>query len=299
MRNTRKIWNNRGLASLMTVTGFIIMSFSGVIAYIVPQGRIAYWTDWHLFGLTKTNWGDIHILSSLLFLIAGGFHIYFNWKPLKNYFISRARGGLNLRKEIVLCLIVGIWVVASSILGLPPLSYVLDFNEYVKASWIVSKDYEPPFGHAELLSLPALCRKVGIPVKEALNELKNRGVRVESAKESLAEIAQRNNLKPMKVYSFINHLEPKLVSPGEAAGMTPEMVEEKFAGTGTGRKTIDELVAQMNLDLSRIRQRLAKMKIELAPKETLKQAASRSSITPIELLKSILVESYEPKKVTE
>jgi hypothetical protein len=294
--NSDNKWNKRGLTSLMTVTGFIIMGFSGVIAYIVPQGRIAYWTDWHFLGLTKSNWGDLHILSSLLFLIAGGFHIYFNWKPLKNYFISRARGGLNIRKEIIVCLVVTIWVVTSSILRLPPLSYVLDFNEYVKASWIVNKEYEPPFGHAELLSLSALCRKVGIPVKEALHELESRGVTVASAKQSLAEIAKRNALKPMKVYSLISHLEPKLTPTAAASGMTPELVEEKFAGTGIGRKTIADLVSQMNLDFPSIRRRLVKIRIPVEEKETLKETASRSGITPIELLKSMLVDGYEPKR---
>ena len=168
----------RGLTSLMTVTGFVIMSISGVIAYIVPHGRIAYWTDWHFLGLTKTNWNDIHILSGLLFLIAGGFHIYLNWKPLTNYFVSRTKDGLHLKKEIIVCLVVGIWFVISSILRLPPLSYVLDLNEYVKASWVVSKEYEPPFGHAELLSLKALCSKLRIPVAEAHNELKKHGVKI-------------------------------------------------------------------------------------------------------------------------
>lgn len=294
--NNEKEWNRRGLTSLMTVTGFAIMSFSGLIAYIVPHGRIAYWTDWRFLGLTKTNWDDIHILSSLLFLIAGGFHIYFNWKPLKNYFISRARGGLNLRKEMVACLLVGIWVITSSILRLPPLSYVLDLNEYVKASWIVSKEYEPPFGHAELLSLSALCSKVRIPLKEALHELQTRGVRVASAKQSVAEIAGSNDSSPMKVYSFISHLEPKLAPPAAATAMTPELVEEKFAGTGIGRKTIDELVNQMDLDFAKIQHRLAKMSIPLERQKTLKETASRSGVTPIELLKSILVEGYEPKR---
>lgn len=294
--NNERHWNWRGLTSLMTVFGFAIMSFSGVIAYIVPQGRIAYWTDWHLLGLTKTNWGDLHILISLLFLIAGGFHIYFNWKPLKNYFISKARGGLNLIKEIVVCLVVALWVITSSILRLPPLSYVIDFNEHVKASWIVSKEYEPPFGHAELLSLSALCKKVGIPLKEALQELKNQGVRVASAKQSLAEIAQSNNVKPMGVYSHISHLEPKLAPTAAASAMTPELVEEKFTGTGIGRKTIEELVSQMNLDFPRIQKRLAKISIPVERQDTLKEAASRSGITPIELLKSILVDRYEPKR---
>jgi hypothetical protein len=78
-------WNGRGLTSLMTAAGFLIMTVSGIVAFIVPHGRIAYWTDWRFFGLTKNNWGDIHVIGCALFLIAGGFHIYFNWRPLTSY----------------------------------------------------------------------------------------------------------------------------------------------------------------------------------------------------------------------
>lgn len=72
---------------------------------------------------------------------------------MKNYFTNRDKSWIYLKKEMVVYLIVEIWVVTRSILRLLPLNYVLDFNKYVQASWIVSKEYEPPFGHAELLGL--------------------------------------------------------------------------------------------------------------------------------------------------
>jgi hypothetical protein len=279
----------------MTSTGFLIMSVSGLIAYIVPHGRIAYWTDWHFLGLTKTNWADIHILSGLLFLIAGGFHIYLNWKSLINYFVNRTNGGLYLKKEMFVCLVTGILIVASSIMRLPPLSYVLDLNEYVKASWVVSKEYEPPFGHAELLSLKALCNKLRIPLAEAQNELKKHGVKINSETESFATIAANNNMTPAKLFTFIQHLEPRLTPPAKPEAMTPEMVEEQFAGTGIGRKTIKELAAELNLDSNEIIKRLANFKISVAEDDTVKQSADKNGLQPIELLKGILIQGYSPK----
>ncbi|MFH0959384.1 MAG: DUF4405 domain-containing protein, partial [Pseudomonadota bacterium] len=56
--NTGK-WNKRILVSMMTAAGFILMTASGIVAYVVPHGRIAYWTDWSFLGLSKTNWADI------------------------------------------------------------------------------------------------------------------------------------------------------------------------------------------------------------------------------------------------
>jgi hypothetical protein len=67
---SRKI-HTRGLTSFFTLFGFIIMSITGLVLYIEPAGRVAYWITWQFAGLTKTDWGNIHILSSLLFIVAG------------------------------------------------------------------------------------------------------------------------------------------------------------------------------------------------------------------------------------
>jgi hypothetical protein len=40
---------------------FILVGITSIILYIVPHGRVAYWADWHLLGLTKTEWGNLHI----------------------------------------------------------------------------------------------------------------------------------------------------------------------------------------------------------------------------------------------
>ena len=64
----------RKITSLTAALAFVLMVLTSIILYIVPQGRIAYWADWHLWGLTKTEWGNIHINSGLLFL---SFHFLF------------------------------------------------------------------------------------------------------------------------------------------------------------------------------------------------------------------------------
>ena len=49
----------RGLISLLTAMSFLIMSISGIVLFIVPQGRIANWIDWRFLALTKGQWGDM------------------------------------------------------------------------------------------------------------------------------------------------------------------------------------------------------------------------------------------------
>ncbi len=36
---------NRVLVSLITALSFVAMSLSGIAAFIVPQGKVAYWTN--------------------------------------------------------------------------------------------------------------------------------------------------------------------------------------------------------------------------------------------------------------
>ena len=57
------------------------MSVTGRAAYIVPQGRIACWTDWHFLGPVRPQRENIHIIGALLSIFAGSFHIWFNSKP--------------------------------------------------------------------------------------------------------------------------------------------------------------------------------------------------------------------------
>ncbi len=75
-------WSGRAFTSLSSLVSFILLLFTGIILYIQPHGRVAYWIKWNFLGLEKDQWGNIHIFSGLLFLVAGGFHLYYNWKPL-------------------------------------------------------------------------------------------------------------------------------------------------------------------------------------------------------------------------
>jgi len=81
----------RKITSLTALLSFILMLFTSIILYIVPHGRVAYWSDWSLMGLDKTQWGDVHINMGLLFLLSIGLHIYYNWKTILAYLKDKAR----------------------------------------------------------------------------------------------------------------------------------------------------------------------------------------------------------------
>ena len=239
--------HKRGLTSFFTLFGFLIMSVTGLVLYVVPEGRVAYWTTWELIGLTKTDWGNIHILSSILFIVAGGFHTYFNWKPLMNYFKDKARKGVKLRRELAISSVLSVWVIVNSIWPFPPLSYVLDFNEWVKETWVVQDEYEPPFGHAEMLSLKVFTKKMDIDLGKAIDELKANGLAFDSAEETLEDIGRRNDISPMNLYLLIKKFEPA-PEPDNLDAYSPESIEVEFSGTGFGNKTIRSICERLGLD---------------------------------------------------
>ncbi len=288
-----KKFNGRVLTSLILTCAFLVMAISGVIAYIMPHGRIAYWTDWHFWGLTKDQWANMHIIASLLFLTAGGFHIYFNWTPLKNYFIAKLKGSLRFGRELALAAVLTLAICLSGVLPYAPFSYVFDFNAFVKASWVTGPDQEPPFGHAEELALAVFCKKTRVPLQQAMDALRQKGIKIESENQSFGDIAKANNTTPAELFVLIKHLErqPKV----EARTFTPQEVEEAFAGSGIGRKTLPEVAGMSGQGVEAIEARLAKLGWKVDRNDPLKKAADSLNVSPLELLKAMLVENYKPQ----
>ena len=269
----------------------MILAITGLVLYIVPAGRIAYWVEWSLLGLGKEQWGQIHVLSCLLFLIAGGFHIYFNWKPLLRYFVDKARGGINLKRELTIASLATLLIVVAAIGSMPPFHYVFEFGDFIKSAWVVSEEYEPPFGHAELTSLKTFSKKQKIDVQKAVQLLRENNVAIESEQDSLAKIAKSNEMSPMQIYRMIKPLE-KPETGKEADEFTVETVESLLEGKGIGRRNVEYLVREFKLDIEDVKRRLNSNDIEFEKDEDFHDIADRYGTSPIEIVKIILVKGY-------
>lgn len=106
MKNKSYNFSLRKLITLINAFSFLLMVISGIVLFFVPQGRIAYWIEWKFIFFTKDDWVNIHTASWLLFLICSFFHIYYNFKPLKNYLINKTKSFLFLRKETFLAILI-------------------------------------------------------------------------------------------------------------------------------------------------------------------------------------------------
>jgi hypothetical protein len=286
--------NGKRLTSLIAFSTFLVMTVTGLILYFVPEGRVAYWVDWKFLGLTKKGWGDLHIISSLVFAGAGAFHLYYNWKPLVNYLSGKFSGGLKLNRELAVTAVVTLIVVTGSIWPYPPFNYVIDLSAYLKGTWVRSSEYEPPFGHAEQVSLKILARKMDMDLDGALQELKSRGISFSSAEEKLEDIARANGLTPKDIYVIMKPFE--IPEAPEQKGYDADLVEEKFSGTGLGNKKLEWVIGDTGIDPDVALRRLDGQGISIGPDDVFKKAAGRYGLEPIELLKVILVEGYQVER---
>jgi hypothetical protein len=88
----------------------------------------------------------------------------------------------------------------------------------------------------------------------------------------------------------IKKLEPKPEAMQLGTSWTPEKIEETFAGTGVGRKTIGQINKDHGLDRKTTYQRLKDRGIKAKESEKIKDLADRHDTTPIKILTIILAD---------
>ncbi len=299
----RRRFNVRGLVSLLVAAGFLVMAVTGIMLYVAPPGRVANWTDWTLLGLTKEAWAAVHISSSLLFVLAGVTHLVMNRKPFFNYLHQRIAGHGAPRAEGVVALVAIVALVWGTIEGVPPISYLIDLNRQAKLMWSTEVDQEPPFGHAEEVSLEMLELRTRIDADAAVAALTEAGLRVAGGTATTVRaIADDNGTTPAVVYGLIRaRAAPPLPAQGRNAGdrLTPEMVAARYAGGGIGRLTMAQLVAETGIDPLAAKRRLAELGLPTADDARLKAMADAAGYPPLEILKALLVPDYAPRPATE
>lgn len=87
-------------------------------------------------------------------------------------------------------------------LEVPPFSSILGLSESIKDA-AAEKYGEPPYGHAELSSLKAFTKKMGLDLKESMSLLKDAGFKVEGEMQTLSAIGKLNNVSPQQIYLTI------------------------------------------------------------------------------------------------
>lgn len=290
----RKPFSMRAMTAFMVTAAFLFCAVTGIVLFVVPQGRIANWVDWRLLGLLKEEWAQIHIVFGLLFLVFGVIHLVpYNWPTFKAYMAARRHGRLDFRRprrELVAGLVVTLLLAFGAIAAVPPFSHLFAFNAWVKEAWVAGPEHQPPFGHAEELSLAGFAKRTNMDLAAATAALEARGVAFAGPQDSLGAIAKANGLSAMDLYMLIKPFERRTEVP--AAGHTAETVETLFAGKGIGRRTVAEMAAEAGVDAGVAVARLEKAGIA-ADGRTLRELADAHRMAPTDVLKIMLAADAE------
>ncbi len=270
--------NIRKIASLTATLAFLVMLLTSIVLFIVPHGRIAYWADWRLLGLSKTQWGDIHINTGFLFLIALGFHIYYNWKSIVNYLKDKARKIKVFTKDFNIAAVLVLVCIFGTYFSIPPFSSILNISADIKDA--AAEHYgEPPYGHAELSSLQTFAKKMKLDVNESINLLKKAGFDVENEKQTLVEISRQNHISPQQIYSTIKTTRKAAAAESSTgAKMLPELPP-----VGMGNTKLLELCNRYDLKIKQVITSLKKQNIIAQENMTIKQIAQKNNTNPMDI----------------
>jgi len=188
--------------SLTLLFSFVVLTVSSIVLYVMPHGRVAYWADWHFWGLAKGDWDNIHINSGLLFLAAGCVHIVLNWRLILAYVGRKVPGLRHVSLECVGALGLTLAVVMGTAWMLPPFTLTLELSGTLKDRG--ERRYgTPPYGHAELSSIDVLSRRMGLDPGVSLRNLTESGMKVTGGDRSLLEVAQENRTTPKAIYDVM------------------------------------------------------------------------------------------------
>lgn len=260
----------RKITSLTSFLSLIITLFTSIILYIVPQGRVAYWADWHMLGLSKEQWGDIHITVGTLFIIALLFHLWFNWKPIVSYMKNQAREVVVMTKPMIISVVITLFVMVGTLLHLPPMQQLLDLSLSIKDAAVQTYG-NPPYGHAELSPLNKFCGFLGFDADKALAALKAKGYGSDiTLQTQIKDIAASKSVSPQQVLDDI-----RASLGGDPFAALPASPPE-----GTGKLKLMDICKTFGLPIDKALERLSSQSIKAKGVMTMKQIAQANNMTP-------------------
>ncbi len=266
----------RRLTSLTAFLSFALVLVTSVVLYIVPAGRVAYWADWRLWGMTKEQWGALHINLGTLFLLTLLLHAWYNWKAITGYLKAKAREAFRPSPELLWASVLTIVFTAGTLAGVPPFSSFLALNTWFKDEAVRTYG-EPPYGHAELSPLPVFAQKVGLELPDVLARLAAAGIKPKDAQEQLGSLATRHGMSPQRLFQIMQGAAPEKAHGAGQTGLPP------MPPSGTGQMQLAEFCAQHGLNQEAAVAALAAAGIPAKGEMTLKQIAQAAGRAPTDV----------------
>jgi hypothetical protein len=280
----------RRIVSVNMFLSFVVMSLTGLVLWIVPQGRVAHWADWRLLGLDKDQWGALHTTFMVLFLVGGIWHLVLNWRALTLYLKDRARRLRVFTGEFNVALVLCVFFAAGTLAAWPPLTWVTDLGAWAQTSWERTLG-SPPWGHAELTPLGRFvgglenwARWEGRTLRTSDPEaaaaiLREAGYHEATPDRTVLEIAHAAGRSPQQLLEAL--LEPAATSAAAPTEAFPH------PASGLGRLTLTQYAERSTLDVATLQELGARRGWSLDPDTRFKDLAEGLGLNPGALLDSL------------
>ena len=251
---------------------FVIMFLSSGVLYFIPDRRVTDWSGWSFLGLDKQQWDNLHIVLGLFFLVFLVWHIYYNWKPIKNY-LKEKKKLILFTKEFNLSLALVALFTVGTIGMYFPFSFLVNVGNGIKAINAHSEG-TPPFGYAEEATLLDYAILTHVSPKKMSQRLKAKGI-VFHREQTLKEVASLNHMSPQALSLIIEEVPHKRSLPSDLP-------------VGIAHKKLQELANVYDIDLERFLAHLKRYHIHTTPQTTFKKIAKEHHLHPATLYNMLL-----------
>jgi len=266
-----KIKYQRAISLSLGLT-FVIMLLSSGVLYFIPDRRVTNWNNWSFLWLDKQQWDNLHINLGILFLVFLVWHIYYNWKLIKNY-LKVKKEWVLFTKEFNFSLILVSLFILGTIWMVLPFSFMVNIGNGIKA--INIKEDTPPFAYAEEATLRDFCLILDINQTAAIKIMQKKNININSQYETLKEIAKYNNISAKNIYEMIKIL-----------GKKPQLPTD--LPVGIAHKSIVQLSYMYELDISKIIKHLKSYDIDIDMNISFKKITKIYHLHPATLYNMLL-----------
>lgn len=283
MNQTTIFFRFRPFISFVTTFSFLALAVTGVILFVTPPGRIANWTNWTFWGLTRHQWVALHICTSTLFVIASLFHLYLNLKPLINYLVSKTQQAVKLHLEWAAAVILCGVVVWGALKPFEPFSSLLNLNSRAKNRW-AAKTQQPPVPHAEILTIAELADQAEMEIEIFIANLSRHGIQA-AAEDIFGDIADKAAYSPEELFRIAvgqADMRGRGRQHGGGMGGFDKQPGDGPAG-GFGQLTLAQACQDMSISVEDAMKALNAAGIQAAADQRIRDIADKNNIHPSQI----------------
>ena len=260
------------ITSLSMLLSMLAMTYTGIILFLSPHGRIANWANWELLGLSKDQYAQLHSTFMVIFIIGGILHVYYNFKPMISYLKNKSKEFVFFTKDMLVASILFILFIVGTLFEITPFSNFLNFGDDFKSSW--EKDYgTAPYSHAELSSLKSFAKKLSYDLEKVKEILNSNNIKFKE-EQSLSSIGKVNALSPNFIYKL---LQKNLQKEGD----------KSIPLTGLGKKTIKDIASTLNMTSEEFIVKLKTIGLDAKADDKFKEISEDNDLSPIDVLKKL------------